>query len=398
MDFDEFMDFYRRYPGQLEKYFVESVTPSGEAINESRSVYDILPELEEVKILATDIPNQIEDLSASLAQLDQVIAKPPSLNEKIIEAVLNLSGDRTAVLVEANVLKPEKAAGRETLVSRWLGLDPEEEVYIGHRIGKPRGSQPSLMPVSVGTGRVRLPEGVARENKLVLAKSGRLRASTHVAAQDWQASQVYRQAVQARDDLALMGSKFTGRVPDDYFLINPKGRALPRQWKTDKLPRLMEAEEEKVRSAAEDIVKSFTAFGEEDIEAMKAAAREAGVSWDELRVVHKDVVNRYYGQFVPARTATKGARVYDSAVDMVATSIVFARLGYITKNIAQNLIMATPHQGPFMLVNIPRAAQALVDDELRPLLSAEVGFSGATYGLSKELAGFGQRTRAVTHG
>ena len=366
------------------------------AATESEKVFDLMTQTEELKILATDIPNQIEDLSASLAQLDQVIAKPPSLNEKIIEAVRNLSGDRKAVLVEANVLKPEKAAGRETLVSRWLGLDPEEEVYIGHMIGKPRGSQPSLMPVSVGTGRVRLPEGVASENKLVLAKSGRLRASTHVAAQDWQASQVYRQAVQARDDLGKMGSQFTGRVPEDHFLINPKGRALPPQWKTDKLPRLVDAEEEEVRQAAEDIVKSFMAKGD-DIEAMLAAAREAGVSWDELRVVPKAVVNRYYGQFVPARSATIGGKAYDSAVDMVAASIVFARLGYIPKNIAQNLIMSVPHQGPFMLVNIPRAAQALVDDELRPLLSAEVGFSGATYGLSKEISGLGRRTRGATH-
>jgi hypothetical protein len=357
----------------------------GEATDDNR--FELLGELEELKTLASDLPNRIDDLARSIAQLDKVIAKPPKLDDKVIDAVRALSGDRRTILEGAGVLKPERAQAREGLVSGWVGLERTgDEAFIGHRIGKPRGAQPSLMPVSVGTGRVRLPEGVARENKLVLAKSGRVRASTQVAAQDWQAAQVYRQATQARTDLAEMGNRFAGRVPDGHVLVNPKGRALPAQWKTDRLPHIPEGDEEALKEAAEEIVRSFLAEGD-DVAAMLDAAKKAGVSWDELRVAPKAVVQRYYGQFLPARGATKGGRVYDAAVDFTAASIVFARVGYIPKNIAQGLIMSVPHQGPFLLVNAPRAGQALADPQLRPLLRAEVGFSGATQGLASEFSG-----------
>jgi hypothetical protein len=184
-------------------------------------------------------------------------------------------------------------------------------------------------------------------------------------------------------------------VPEDHVLVNPKGRALPPHWKTDRLPHLADADEEEIKTAAREIIQSFIAEGTDDIEAMKRAAAEAGVSWDELRVVPTRVVNRYYGQFIPTRGATKGGRVYDTAVDFTAASIVFARLGYIPKNIAQNLIMSVPHQGPFMLVNIPRAAQALADPELRHLLSGEVGFSGPTQGIGREFSGYGSKSKGI---
>ncbi len=358
--------------------------------------FDLIGKLQDLKLLMSDLPNRVEDLSASMARLDQVIAKPPKLDERVIGAVRALSADRRQILQEAGVLKPERAAAREGLVSRWLGLAPTgEEAFLGHRLGKVRGSQPSLMPVSVGLGRVKLPQGVARENKLVLAKTGRLRESTRVAVEDWQAAQVYRSATTSRRDLSQMGKPFEGRLPDGYMLVNPKGRAVPPHWKTDKLAKIGQEgfDQEEVYKAAQEIVSGFLADPSQ-VEEMLKAARAAGVRWDELRVVPEGVVKRYYGQFMPARGSGKIAKAYDAAVDFTIGSIVFARLGYIPKNIAQNLIMATPHQGPFLLVNAPRAAQAIADPQLRPLLQAEVGFSGPTQGLSGE-ARFGKSLRGI---
>ena len=358
--------------------------------------FDLIGKLQDLKLLMSDLPQRVEDLSASMARLDQVIAKPPRLDERVIGAVRALSADRRQVLEQAEVLKPERAATREGLVSRWLGLEPTgEEAFLGHRLGKVRGSQQSLMPVSVGLGRVKLPQGVSTENKLVLAKSGRLRESTRVAVEDWQAAQVYRSATTSRRDLAQMGKPFEGRLPEGMMLVNPKGRAVPPHWKTDKLAKIGQEgfDQEEVYKAAQEIVSGFLADPSQ-LDEMLRAARAAGVRWDELRVVPESVVKRYYGQFTPARGSGKIAKVYDAAVDFTAASIVFARLGYIPKNIAQNLIMAAPHQGAFLLVNVPRAAQAIADPQLRPLLAAEVGFSGPTQGLSGE-ARYGRALRGA---
>lgn len=352
------------------------------------------------QIESSDLPLKIEDLSASIARLDQIIANPPKLNQKIIDAVRALSLDRRSILTKAAVLDDDVAAVREGLVSRWLGVEPTgEEAFIGHRSKKVRGANPSLLPSSPGVGRVRLPEGVTQENKLILAKTGRVRESTHVAAQDWQASQTYRSGVLSRDELGAMGDPFdiNKGLPEGSVLINPKGRVFPSHWKKDRLPDIKDGDEEELRKAAAEIVESFLSepTTPEELDAYLAAVLEEGVQWNELRVVPSSVVSRYYGQFTPVRGATTGGKAYDTAVDFMAASIIFARLGYIPKNIAQNLIMSIPHQGPFALMNIPRAAQILADPDLRHLFSAEVGFSGATAGIGRELSGFGSKAKGI---
>lgn len=360
------------------------------------TTFELLKQRENLKLLMSDLPARVEDLSVSLARLDQVIAKPPKLKPDVVDAVQALSGDRKRILEAAQVLKPDRAADREGLVSRWLGLEPTgEEAFLGHRLGKVRSSQSSLTPVSVGAGRVKLPQGVARENKLVLAKTGRLRESTRVAVEDWQAAQVYRAATTSRQDLARMGKPFTGRLPEGHVLVNPKGRAVPPHWKTDKLAKIGQEgfDEDQIAEASREIVSTFIADSSR-LDEMLAAAKAAGVKWEELRVVPEKTAARYFGQFTPAKGSSAAGKAYDVAVDFTAASIVFARLGYIPKNVAQNLILAVPHQGPRLLVNAPRAGQVLADPELRALFQAEVGFSGPTQGLARE-ARFGGKLRGL---
>jgi hypothetical protein len=362
-----------------------------EELNETGDL-SVLTQLGEMKALAADLPQRLEDIAVSVAKLNRVIAKPPKYDPQVVEAVRALSRERKAILLEAGVLKPEIAADRESLLSRWLDLTPSgEEVFIGHRMSKVRGASPSLMPQAPGVGRPRTPQGARQQNKLVLANTGRVRASTHVAAEDWQAAQTYRSALTSRDDLALMGKPFEGRLPEGHLLVNPKGRAIPPHAKT--LPKLEEMDDDEIREVATDMVKGFLAEGN-DVEGMLAEAKAMGIRADELRVIPEDTVKRYFGQFTSPGRGTAGGRAYDAAVDFTAASIVFARVGYIPKNIAQNLIISMPHQGPFMLFNVPRAAQAILDPDLRHLLHAEVGFSGATQGLGEELR-HGQKLRGL---
>jgi hypothetical protein len=355
----------------------------------SEQRFEALKDLAEIRVLRTDLPQRVDDVSASIAELGRVIEKAPRPDAEAIAAVRALSRDRQRVLVESGRLKPERAGEREGLISRWLGEEPTgEESYIGHRLPRPESFRGSNMP-SGGVGRVRTPQGVARENRLVLAKTGRLRPSLRVAAEDWQSAQVFEQANTDRQILGEMGESFAAhdfKVPSGHVLVNPKGRTIPPHWKTDELAQFGDNYEdvEGLRTKAQEILDGFVAEDEAGFQRMQREALESGVQWDELRVVPKRLVDRYYAQFRASRGRGAALKGYDAAVDAVATSIVFARIGYVPKNIVQNLIMAAPHQGPLLLVNAVRAAQAMKDPELRALLRAEVGFSGATSGLGRE--------------
>ena len=116
---------------------------------------------------------------------------------------------------------------------------------------------------------------------------------------------------------------------------------------------------------------------------MLTEARKTGL-WPELRVLPKEIAERYFKQFTPGVRGGPVLSAYDRLVDLTAASIVFARIGYIPKNLVQNVIMAVPHQGPLLLVNAVRAGQVLRDPALRELVRGEVGFSGATKALGKE--------------
>lgn len=354
---------------------------------QGKSVPALLGDLEKVRLQMSDIPHDIDGLKVSIAQLEDLATNPPAPNQKAIDAVRALGGEGERILVNAGRLKPERAAERRGLVSRWAGLEPSgEEAYLGHRLppSDARGYPPTQ--VSGGTGRVASPRGVGSENRLVLARRGRIRASTHVAIEDWQTRQVFEQANAARADLGGLGDKYTGRVPKGHVLVNPKGKTVPAHWRGEELAQFADSYDDidALRAHAEEVARTFVAETPEEIEALKASALEQGVSLDDLRVVPKRLVDRYYAQFRRMSRPGKYGKAYDALVDAMVVSVVFARIGYIPKNLVQNLIMALPHQGPMVLVNAVKAAQAWKDPELRALIRAEIGDSGPTGALREE--------------
>lgn len=341
------------------------------------------------KIKLAGLPEQARVLGASVNRLDKIIANPPKLEPKVIEAVHALSGDRQAVLTQAGLLTPERAQARSGLVANWLGRAPTgEEAFIGHRLDLPTGIRGSRGLRSIGLGKPQLPKGISRANKLVLAKTGALHQSTHVAAADWAASHTYREALRARADLAAMGKPFEGYLPDKHMLVNPEGKTVPQGWKTDMLARSSAEHPEAVRPQVEQLMHGF--LGDHtNWEDIVNTAKQTG-SFDKLRVVPESTVSRYYSQFLPVGRPTRGGRLYDHLIDSTAASLIFARLGYIPKNVLQNLVMAVPHQGPLLLANAPRAAQLIphpgqpeLDSKLWHLLSHEVG-GGASGAIRQE--------------
>jgi hypothetical protein len=293
------------------------------AAAKGRQRFDLMQRAQDIKLRISDLPQLSKDVSLSLHELDKVIAKPPALDPKAIHAVHALGSDRRTVLQEAGLLDPQRAQERQGIVSHFAGLQPTgEEAFIGHRLDRTRGAQASLLPASPGVGKAKIPQGVSRANKLVLARQGRLRQSTRVAAEDWQAAQTYRSAVRARQDLAQIGKPFEGHVPADHMLVNPKGRPVPPQWKTDKVAQLVAhgADEAQLRKAADEIMHGSFLTGPEGADQMLKQAREQGVNWGELRVVPKQTVHRYYAQFQrPGRSGAAG-NAYDTAIESSAAS------------------------------------------------------------------------------
>lgn len=356
------------------------------AAPDAKTKLPFLRDLEEIKILKSDLPQRADDTAASIGQLDKLIAEPPAANTAAIQAVHALGGVRQSILEASGRLKADRAEPRKGLVSRWLGVKPSsEEAYIGHRLPKPDSSGAAYMP-SGGVGRVASPKGVGSENRLILASTGRLRQSLHVAVEDHASAQVFHQANVARDDLAKIGTPFTGKIQEGDALVNPKGRTVPAHWRNEELAQFRDGYEDTdhIREQAKEILDGFIATDRAGFEKMKQDALEQGVSWGELRVVPRRLVDRYYAQFRAGGGRSTPTKVYDSLIDAVATSIVFARVGYIPKNFVQNLVMAVPHQGPMLLVNAVRAAQAMKDPELRHFFQAEVGHTGPTGSLGAE--------------
>lgn len=348
-----------------------------------------LKDLEEIKAERTHLGTggSAQETAASIADLDRAIQAAPLPNEPAIAAVHAFGDVRQGILGDGGRLNLERAAARKGLVSRWLGIEPSgEEAYLGHRLTKPEGFRGASQP-SGGTGRVASPKGLGMENKLVLARTGRLRQSLYVAAEDHQSAQVFHQANVARENLGKMGTQFTGHVPEGSVLVNPKGRTVPPHWKTDELAQFHEGYEdvEQIRNAAKEIVDGFVGADPAGWERIKNEALEQGVAWDELKVVPKRLLDRYYSQFRASKGRSTPTKVYDGMIDAVSTSIIFARVGYVPKNVAQNIIMAVPHQGAMLPVNAVRAAQAIADPDLRHFIQAEVGGTGATGSLGDQM-------------
>lgn len=349
--------------------------------------WPLLAQLHEFPTLRQDLAYRVEDITASIGQLSKLIVKTPPVNHAAIDAMRTLAEDRARILIDGGRLKADVAHQRNGLLARALGLDTDgTEVYVGHRLPKPESFRGSMAP-NGGTGRVASPQGVGSQNELVLVKNGRVRASTRVAFEDWQSAQVFEQANVSRDDLGKMGVPFRGgNVPAGHVLVNPKGQTIPPHWKTDELAQFTDDQinRDEIRQQAKEVLQGFFAETKADQNALIEIAYQQGQAVGDLRVVPKRLVDRYYQQFRSFKGRSSVSNAYDLAIDAVSTSIVFARVGYIPKNIVQNLIMAVPHQGAMLPINGVRAGQVLSDPPLRDLILGEIGGTGATGALSRE--------------
>lgn len=364
---------------------------------DTAAVFKAIGEIRKLRAVGADELARMRDVGATIEKLDRVIAKPPKLNEHALDSLGTLMRDTRNIYIAAGKLKPETAAVRAGLVSRWVGAEPTgEEIYVGHRLGTERAPGRTL-PGGAGVAGTRLPPGVSRKNKLVLARTGRVRQSLQTAIEDWQRAQAYQFTTAAKDELARMGEPIVYAPKPGYVVVNPRGHELPRTWKVDEDVRAAEEgfnPDDVTIQDLDEYARNTIAAGA-DRERLIQAAREAGHAED-LRQVPEDVARRYFAQFVPHRVvagtvpgvvkgASAGRQATDMANDLVYASLIYANPGYIPANTVANLVMAGLQQGAFLPVNLIRAGQAYFASgpKLRALLAGEVGM-GATRALTSQ--------------
>ena len=260
----------------------------------------------QLRALLTDIPFIEEDLGTQLVTLDAAITAKPKLDSKIIDGMRDLADSREKALLEAGApgSDAERFANRRGLLSSWLGLEPTgEEIYLGHRMGNVTGAPSDLVPQAVGVGRPTTPQGLSRANNLVLANTGRMRMSTHVAYEDWNRAQTFKFALRQRDDLGKIGHAYDGgRLEEGSLLVNPHARPTPKAWKEDPF-NLVEGDESVIEDKVKQMLSQYAAEADDPdaVKALKEAAHEMGIPMTDLRVVPKRTAERYVKQFAPYR-------------------------------------------------------------------------------------------------
>jgi len=360
-----------------------------------------------------DLPNAARNLEIAVGKLETTIRKNPKYNPEVINSIRTLEKDRREIGIASGKLDPEQAANRQGMVMDWLGHQPTgEEVYIGHRLGIESPPPEGLVPRSPGGGRVKLPRGWSSKNERILLNTGRVDQDVHTAIRDWQAAHAYRGTVRARHETGQMGTDYHGEQVDwnKYALINPKGKVIPSGWKVNEIAKLEHQgfDQEEIRKIADESMKQWLIDNPQAYQEL--VTLNHGNPIPGLRLVRKEDLNRYFAQ-MGAGMSSKVERVYDQALSAVMMQLIFARAGYIPKNLLQNAVMIVPHQGLMVTVNMPRAAQIAplvrgaarvqsdTDRKLWDILQNAHGSGGATAGATaglKEQGAIGRTTHAVS--
>lgn len=340
--------------------------------------------------MMADLPSQQRNLLGQVRVLDDLIEKNPPADEQLLDSLRTLTSDREKTLTEAGRLADDAVDERPGLLANALGLEPDgSEIYMGHRMGKdPNAGFTRFLP-SIGTGRVKSPPGMG-ENQLVLWETGRLRPSLRIGVEDWQHSAIFKQTTGMRNDIWKAAEPFNAHQREGYLkgktIVNLKGRVIPAHWRTDELSQFGEGWDEikDVRLWADEMIHGWAADTPELQTELLKAVKRGEVRHQDLRVIDNAKLERYAKQFRSSKgRATPGA-IGDMLTDMVAASIVTFRIGFIPKNVLQNVITILPHQHAFVFRNMARAAQVWHDPELRDFFLAEAGGRGAISALGTE--------------
>lgn len=335
----------------------------------------------------------VENLGTAINKLDALIKNPVPANPRVIAALRVVGDDSADIFARAGRLDPEVADARRGLLGRALGLEPDgTEAFIGHRADRVLRQRPSGLPGNVATGKTLKPQALGGKNELKLVRSGRVRQDLDVAVEDWRAAQVYEFHNIAKDELGRMGRRFDGNFdPATEVIVNPQGHKIPRVFKEDPrakaLAERFDADEVVVQDATEYLANYFAEGAQ--IPALISKAERLGQKAD-LRIVPRDVAQRYFAQFLPTKilAATPGVRpgvtavgkTADLANDVLYSSLIFSNPGYIPANVAANSIMGAAQQGLFLPVNLARTGQLLArgPERLRGRIRAEVGHGPTT--------------------
>ena len=214
--------------------------------------------------------------------------------------------------------------------------------YIGHRLpgDNIRGARPDLHPAAIGMGKTALPQGL-QHNEGVLLGQGRIEQSTHVAYRDWQAANVHRSTVAAKNFLFSIAPPYKAgqHLGEGDQIFNPYGVSIPRHLKSRDMDALAHTLEngspQEIQKAAKEMLDGFTYVEGQphgDLQTtIERWARDAGVSFQDveskLRVLNSATAKRFYERFGRRPPTGPYGTAYDHVLNYTALSIIFGRLG-----------------------------------------------------------------------
>lgn len=308
-------------------------------------------------------------------------------NPAAVESAGRLMDERTQILVDAGKLDPEDAAARTGAMSRELGFEPTgAETYVGHRMKE--GWRTRFGLASNVERPPRVPEGVGQELTMRGWQSGRVVTDTRKIAQDWQAAQAYKFQNDVRDYLGKVARPLgEGETPRrGWYVIDPDGQQLPRDWKYVDPVAKADAEgirvEEAVARDINDYVNNYIAKADTpEASALIEKAQQAG---HQLGQVAPEVVWRLVGRRNVGGTTTLAGEAFNAVSDLTKASLIYLNPGYVPANLVGNTLFGLVHQGPALVPNTARAIARIAGApakglsrpdvvELRHRLRAEIG-------------------------
>lgn len=345
-----------------------------------------------IEAVAKTLP---EDRAARLRKASE--EKLPDSYHEALGAMRALTQDMERIKLEAGIFTEATMEARRGLVSRRALGDSwgPSDIYVGHVSKAGRKSDARMGGSRVGGGPLST-QGIRKnKNELKLWESGRDRPDPDVLIEDWFRAQTLDFHSQTKKFMWDAGEDIGPEGPKPgWYIVNPEGKATPKLW--DDVADL--GDEKSLYAALEDYVKNY--IGREDTPEGRAimAKNPEGVRQLDPKVAHQ-FFNRLVGpQGASAGLASAGG-FFDVANGLVKMSLLYANPGYIPANLVGNIIFGAIHQGPFLPVNLARAAKNFFrNPELTKLKLAEVG-AGPTVGIASEVTpGAARVFRAVQSG
>lgn len=343
-------------------------------------------------------------LARKIDLLERSLKEEPSPEHAgVVAAMRELSQWTEEILVEAfgdeyrAIFEDRRGRLSQRLLAKGLIEDATpSDIFITHR-NRPLGVKGSLLPSSPRTttlGKTRISDlNLNKQNKLLLYQMGDWVTDPRMIFMTWMKAQSISYLNEVKAWLGAVGAPVPVEGPlPGWYLVNPKGRALPSFWKSS-VDELLPENEAQLFDGLKGYVESFIGKPGED-----APLRGPDGNYlPDVVQVDPMIVKAFFGR-MPEYTGRVSpiGNAADLTNALVKTSLIYMNPGYIPSNLLGNLVFLGLHQFGFGIPNLYRSGKALLrDKELANLILAEVGTGPTEAIVGERLPGQSRVTRGV---